>query len=60
MPEGQLLRKPKGIAGYLNLLANGIDNFAHGLAVAASFLVGTKVRSLLFKGVPLPSGAPIR
>lgn len=31
------------IAGYLNLLANGIDNFTHGLAVAASFLVGTKV-----------------
>lgn len=31
------------IAGYLNLFANGIDNFTHGLAVAASFLVGTKI-----------------
>lgn len=27
------------IAGYLNLLANSIDNFTHGLAVAGSFLV---------------------
>lgn len=32
-----------GITGYLNLFANGIDNFTHGLAVAASFLAGTKV-----------------
>lgn len=31
------------VAGYLNLLANGIDNFTHGLAVAASFLIGIKV-----------------
>lgn len=30
---------PKKIAGYLNLLANSIDNFTHGLAVAGSFLV---------------------
>lgn len=27
------------VAGYLNLLANSIDNFTHGLAVAGSFLV---------------------
>lgn len=27
------------IAGYLNLIANSIDNFTHGLAVAGSFLV---------------------
>lgn len=27
------------IAGYLNLMANSIDNFTHGLAVAGSFLV---------------------
>ncbi|KAM4597095.1 zinc transporter ZIP13 isoform 2-T2 [Fundulus diaphanus] len=27
-------------SGYLNLLANCIDNFTHGLAVAGSFLVG--------------------
>lgn len=27
------------IAGYLNLMANSIDNFTQGLAVAASFLV---------------------
>jgi zinc transporter 13 len=31
------------ISGYLNLMANGIDNFTHGLAVAASFLVGMKI-----------------
>lgn len=29
----------KKIAGYLNLIANSIDNFTHGLAVAGSFLV---------------------
>lgn len=31
--------QPKKVAGYLNLLANSIDNFTHGLAVAGSFLV---------------------
>lgn len=31
------------MTGYLNLMANSIDNFTHGLAVAASFLVGIKV-----------------
>ncbi|XP_051919200.1 zinc transporter ZIP13 isoform X1 [Hippocampus zosterae] len=30
-------------SGYLNLLANCIDNFTHGLAVAGSFLVSKKV-----------------
>lgn len=30
-------------AGYLNLIANGFDNFTHGLAIGASFLVGSKV-----------------
>lgn len=30
---------PNKMAGYLNLLANSIDNFTHGLAVAGSFLV---------------------
>ncbi|XP_053836104.1 zinc transporter ZIP13 isoform X2 [Vidua macroura] len=34
---------PGVISGYLNLLANTIDNFTHGLAVAASFLVSKKV-----------------
>ncbi|XP_045433596.1 zinc transporter ZIP13 isoform X2 [Pipistrellus kuhlii] len=33
------------VRGYLNLLANTIDNFTHGLAVAASFLVSKKVSS---------------
>jgi len=36
----------KHIAGYLNLLANGIDNYTHGLAVGASFLISTKVGTL--------------
>lgn len=31
--------QPNKVAGYLNLLANSIDNFTHGLAVAGSFLV---------------------
>lgn len=30
-------------AGYLNLIANAFDNFTHGLAIGASFLVGLKV-----------------
>lgn len=34
---------PVDPAGYLNLIANGFDNFTHGLAIGASFLVGTKV-----------------
>lgn len=32
----------KKVAGYLNLLANSIDNFTHGLAVAGSFLVSMR------------------
>lgn len=31
------------VMGYLNLFANCIDNFTHGLAVAGSFVVSTKV-----------------
>lgn len=31
------------VAGYLNLMANSIDNFTHGLAVGGSFLVGFRV-----------------
>ncbi|XP_030582283.1 zinc transporter ZIP13 isoform X2 [Archocentrus centrarchus] len=31
------------MSGYLNLLANCIDNFTHGLAVSGSFLVSKKV-----------------
>ena len=30
------------MAGYLNLAANCIDNFAHGLAVGGAFLVGER------------------
>ncbi|KAL4232129.1 hypothetical protein ACF0H5_009704 [Mactra antiquata] len=33
----------KKISGYLNLAANVIDNFTHGLAVAGGFLVSNKV-----------------
>ncbi|KAG8564571.1 hypothetical protein GDO81_016519 [Engystomops pustulosus] len=40
-------QKPKNdsikVSGYLNLLANTIDNFTHGMAVAGSFLVSRKV-----------------
>ncbi|XP_022670515.1 zinc transporter ZIP13 homolog isoform X2 [Varroa jacobsoni] len=31
------------VSGYLNLIANSIDNFSHGLAVAGSFLAGIRV-----------------
>lgn len=33
----------KDVSGYLNLMANSIDNFTHGLAVGGSFLVGFRV-----------------
>lgn len=31
------------VSGYLNLIANCIDNFSHGLAVGGAFLISTKV-----------------
>ncbi|XP_054261538.1 zinc transporter ZIP13 homolog [Macrosteles quadrilineatus] len=34
------------VAGYLNLIANGIDNFTHGLAVGGSFLLSPRVGAL--------------
>jgi len=38
--EGKPAKEPtRKVAGYLNLVANSIDNFTHGLAVAGSFLV---------------------
>lgn len=33
-------------SGYLNLIANGFDNFTHGLAIGASFLISSKVALL--------------
>ncbi|XP_065214234.1 zinc transporter ZIP13 homolog [Planococcus citri] len=40
-----LEKKPSNIhvSGYLNLMANSIDNFTHGLAVGGSFLLSTRV-----------------
>lgn len=40
--DKNLNEQPKKVAGYLNLLANSIDNFTHGLAVAGSFLVSLR------------------
>uniref|UniRef100_A0AAY4BYV1 Zinc transporter ZIP13 n=1 Tax=Denticeps clupeoides TaxID=299321 RepID=A0AAY4BYV1_9TELE len=40
---GHEILSPSQTSGYLNLLANCIDNFTHGLAVAGSFLVSRKV-----------------
>lgn len=37
--EKRSKEQPRKVAGYLNLMANSIDNFTHGLAVAGSFLV---------------------
>ena len=31
------------VSGYLNLIANCVDNFSHGLAVGGAFLIGPKV-----------------
>ncbi|XP_037088447.1 zinc transporter ZIP13-like, partial [Pollicipes pollicipes] len=31
------------VAGYLNLLANSVDNFTHGLAIGGSFLASTRI-----------------
>ncbi|KAJ8394929.1 hypothetical protein AAFF_G00040520 [Aldrovandia affinis] len=42
IPAHQQTEKIK-TSGYLNLLANCIDNFTHGLAVGGSFLVSRKV-----------------
>ncbi|XP_022192244.2 zinc transporter ZIP13 homolog [Nilaparvata lugens] len=33
----------KQMSGYLNLVANSIDNFAHGLAVGGSFVLGARI-----------------
>ncbi|XP_076246016.1 zinc transporter Zip99C isoform X2 [Calliopsis andreniformis] len=38
--------KSKHITGYLNLIANVIDNFTHGLAVGGSFLVSLRLGML--------------
>ena len=38
--------KPKHISGYLNLMANCIDNFTHGLAVGGSFLISFRLGAL--------------
>ncbi len=38
--------QPIDVTGYLNLLANGLDNFTHGMSVAASFLVSFKTGAL--------------
>ncbi len=37
-----MLKIPFQVAGYLNLAANCIDNFAHGLAVGGAFLVSPR------------------
>lgn len=49
--------QPIKIAGYLNLMANSIDNFTQGLAVAASFLVSFRqgllgTIAILLHGIP--------
>ncbi|KAK7591227.1 hypothetical protein V9T40_002840 [Parthenolecanium corni] len=41
-PKLQSVAK-KDISGYLNLMANMIDNFTHGLAVGGSFMLSTRV-----------------
>ncbi|OXU27082.1 hypothetical protein TSAR_008387 [Trichomalopsis sarcophagae] len=38
--------KPKHVIGYLNLVANCVDNFTHGLAVGGSFLVSFRLGAL--------------
>merc|ERR1712223_728501 len=38
LPQGDI-----SVSGYLNLIANCVDNFSHGLAVGGAFLIGPKV-----------------
>lgn len=35
------------VTGYLSVFANGVDNFTHGLAIAASFSAGLQVHNNL-------------
>ncbi|KAK3858938.1 hypothetical protein Pcinc_034913 [Petrolisthes cinctipes] len=56
MKEGAEITK-KEVTGYLNLIANGIDNFTHGLAVAGSFMVSYKT-GLLTTGAILIHEVP--
>nr|AXY94689.1 paramyosin long form [Habrobracon hebetor] len=45
-PQKLSKKKGKHISGYLNLMANCIDNFTHGLAVGGSFLVSFRLGAL--------------
>ncbi|KAL7298812.1 hypothetical protein TKK_0008553 [Trichogramma kaykai] len=44
--QEQEQERPKDIAGYLNLLANFVDNFTHGVAVGGGFLVSFRLGAL--------------
>lgn len=44
--NGDACDKSNFITGYLNLLANAFDNFTHGLAVGASFMVSFRMGML--------------
>lgn len=46
LQEVKLKAKPIQVAGYLNLVANCIDNFTHGLAVGGSFLISFRIGAL--------------
>lgn len=41
--EKHIQSPPKKVAGYLNLVANSIDNFTHGLAVGGGFSLSLRV-----------------
>ena len=41
------------VVGYLTVLANTIDNFLHGLAIAIAFSVGTSTGWLTTAGILL-------
>ncbi|CAH8632163.1 unnamed protein product [Dicrocoelium dendriticum] len=43
--------KMKQIEGYLNLLLNVIDNFTHGVAIGASYLVSLRVRNVFYTNI---------
>lgn len=43
---GEKSDKPKHVSAYLNLMANCIDNFTHGLAVGGSFLISFRLGAL--------------
>ncbi|XP_011505595.1 PREDICTED: zinc transporter ZIP13 isoform X2 [Ceratosolen solmsi marchali] len=44
--KDRMTDRSKHVSGYLNLVANSVDNFTHGLAIGGSFLVSFRLGAL--------------